>query len=210
MTDAGNAVGAVVRGPAGSASDLVATPGQTIGPFFHFGLPYDGGPDLVPAGRTDAIRLTGLVLDGAGKPIPDALVELWQAAPDGTVPRAQGSLHRDGWTFTGWGRAATDRSGRYTFTTVAPGAMEGRLEGTAARWFSLVVFARGLLNRLFTRAYLPGDGIDADPLLASLDPARRSTLIATPDQDGYVFDIRLQDGPAGTETVFLRFPAHRD
>lgn len=191
---------------AAPAGDPVATPGQTIGPFFHFGLPYAGGPDLVPAGRAGAIRLTGIVTDGAGAPIPDALIELWQAAPDGSIPRDQGSLHRDGWTFTGWGRCDTDRTGRYTFTTLEPGAVKG----TGARWFSLVVFARGLLNRLFTRAYLPGDGHDADPLLASLDPARRSTLLATPDKDGYVFDIRLQDGPAGPETVFLRFPDHQD
>lgn len=182
---------------------LVATPGQTIGPFFHYALPYDGGPDLVPAGRTDAIRLTGIVYDGAGKPIPDALIELWQAAPDGTVPRAEGSLHRDGWTFTGWGRCPTDRSGRYTFTTVTPGAVTG----ATARWFSIVVFARGLLNRLFTRCYLPGDGLGDDPLLASIDAARRSTLIATADDAGYVFDIRLQ---GEDETVFLRFPGHLD
>jgi len=184
-------------------SRLVATPGQTIGPFFHFGLPYDGGAELVPAGRAGAIRLTGIVYDGGGKPIPDALIEIWQAAPDGTVPRTEGSLHRDGWTFTGWGRCPTDRTGRYTFTTVAPGAVDG----ATARWFSIVVFARGLLNRLFTRCYLPGAGLDDDPLLASVDADRRSTLIATADDDGYVFDIHLQ---GEGETVFLRFPAHLD
>jgi protocatechuate 3,4-dioxygenase alpha subunit len=188
------------------AAHLVATPGQTIGPFFHDALPYAGDAYLVAAGRADAIRLTGIVYDGAGTPIPDALIEIWQAAPDGTVPRAEGSLHRDGWTFTGWGRCPTDRSGRYTFTTVTPGAVAG----STARWFAVVVFARGLLNRLFTRCYRPGDGLDDDPLLATVDADRRSTLIATADDDGFVFDIHLQDNPVGSETVFLRFPAHLD
>lgn len=188
--------------PAGDVT-YTPTPGQTIGPFYHFGLVYDGGGELVPAGRADAIRLTGRVLDGNGAPIPDALVEIWQAAPDGSIPQEQGSFHRDGWTFTGWGRCATERDGRYTFSTVAPGpAKDG-----AARWFSMVVFARGLLNRLFTRCYLPGDGIDADPLLQSLSADRRSTLIATRDDQGFVFDIHLQ-GP--DETVFLSFPSHRE
>lgn len=186
-----------------AAAGHVATPGQTIGPFFHYGLEFDGGPDLVPAGRADAIRLTGIVYDGAGTPIPDALIEIWQSAPDGSVPRADGSLNRDGWTFTGWGRCPTDRSGRYTFTTVTPGGMAG----STARWFSVVVFARGLLNRLFTRCYLPDDGLDTDPLLASVEPDRRASLIATPDNDGYVFDIHLQ---GDAETVFLRFPSHLD
>lgn len=182
-------------------SGLAATPGQTIGPFFHFGLDYDGGPDLVPAGRADAVRLTGRVLDGAGNPIPDALIELWQTAPDGTAPQAEGSLHRDGWTFTGWGRCATDRTGTYTFTTLEP----GRASGATARFFALVVFARGQLNRLFTRCYLPGDDLDTDPFLATVDGDRRGTLIATADDAGYVFDIHVQ---GEHETVFLRFPGH--
>ena len=107
------------------------------------------------------------------------------------LPRA-GSLRRDGFTFTGWGRAATDNDGRYVFSTVAPGAS---VPG-AAPFFAVTVFARGLLNRLFTRAYLPDDegALNADPLLSSLDPERRETLVARPDENGYVFDIRLQ-GP---------------
>lgn len=201
---ADSAAGAAAGSVADSATGrLVATPGQTIGPFFHYSLPYDGGPELVPAGRADAIRLTGRVLDGAGAPIPDALVELWQTAPDGTVPQVEGSLNRDGWTFTGWGRCPTDRTGRYVFTTLEPGLAAG----ATARFFALVVFARGQLNRLFTRCYLPVDGLDADPFLATVDPDRRGTLIATADDTGYIFDIHLQ---GDDETVFLRFPGHRD
>lgn len=163
------------------------TPGQTIGPFFGYALPYAGGPDLVAAGRPDAIRLHGRVLDGAGDPVPDALIELWQNDAEGNVPRAPGSLHRDGWTFTGWGRAATDADGHYTFTTLRPGAP----------FVALTVFARGLLDRLLTRAYL----VDVDDaLLTSLEPHRRNTLLTHAEPDGYCFDIVLQ---GDDETVFL-------
>ncbi|HEV7875730.1 MAG TPA: protocatechuate 3,4-dioxygenase subunit alpha [Nocardioides sp.] len=186
-----------------ATNDLVPTPGQTIGPFYGYALPYDGDSELVPPAHPDAIRLHGRVIDGAGDPVPDALIELWQADASGVIPRRAGSLHRDGFTFTGWGRCATDNTGRYSFSTVRPGATVAQ----TAPYFAITVFARGLLNRLFTRAYLPGDDatLAADPLLASLDADRRATLVATADERGYVFDLRLQgDG----ETVFLTYPRH--
>lgn len=172
---------------------LAPTPGQTVGPFFGFALPYAGGDRLVPPGHPAAIRLHGRVLDGAGDPVPDALIEIWQTGPDGRVVQEPGSLHRDDWTFTGWGRAETDRTGRYSFTTLEPGATTPG----AAPYVAVTVFARGLLDRLLTRAYLPGV---TDALLDSVDPARRHTLVAARDDQGLVFDIRLQ-GP--DETVFL-------
>lgn len=179
----------------------IPTPGQTVGPFFGYALPYPGGPHPAPPGSPGAVRLHGVVRDGAGAPIPDALVELWQADPAGRPVRCEGSLHRDGWTFTGWGRAAADLDGHYSFSTLVPGATEpGR-----APFFALTVFARGLLDRLFTRAYLPGEAADADPFLAGLPAERRRTLVATADEQGYRFDIRLQ---GDDETVFLRFPGH--
>jgi protocatechuate 3,4-dioxygenase alpha subunit len=185
-------------------SDLVATPGQTIGPFFGYALPYAESGHLVPPGRADAVRLTGRVLDGAGAPVPDALLEIWQADPDGQVVQQPGSLHRDGHTFTGWGRAATDNAGRYTFTTLLPGAT------SAGRppFIAVTLFARGVTNRLFTRAYLPGPAelLAADPLLSSLEEDRRRTLVARADGRDLVFDIRLQ---GEDETVFLRYPGHR-
>jgi protocatechuate 3,4-dioxygenase alpha subunit len=173
----------------------MTTPGQTVGPFFHGALSYPGGGDLVPPGSPDAIRLHGHVYDGAGDPVPDALLEIWQPGPDGDVVRTGGSLRRDGWTFTGWGRAETDATGHYTFSTLLPGGPDP--------FFAVLVFARGLTNRLFTRAYLPGA---RNTLLAGLDPQRRDTLIAVPDAQGLVFDVWLQ-GP--NETVFLSFPQHR-
>jgi protocatechuate 3,4-dioxygenase alpha subunit len=184
-----------------SQAILTATPGQTVGPFYGYALPYPGDDQLVPPGHRDAIRLHGTVYDGAGNPVPDALVEIWQADENGDVPRTQGSLHRDGWTFTGFGRAAVDAAGHYSFTTLRPAPTE---DGAPA-FFAVTVFARGLLNRLFTRAYLPDDdaALAADALLQSVPQDGRGTLVAAPDGNGYAFDIRLQgDG----ETVFLSFP----
>ena len=178
--------------------NLAPTPGQTVGPFFHYALPFDGGADLVPPGHPDRIRLHGTVFDGAGEPVPDALIEIWQPDSAGQVSREPGSLRRDGFTFTGFGRVQTDRVGHYTFATVAPGAVT---EGSAP-FFAVCVFARGLLDRLFTRAYLPDSvrALAADPLLATVPDDRRATLIANADSAGYRFDIHLQ---GVGETVFL-------
>ena len=169
----------------------IPTPGQTVGPFFHYALPYDGDSDLVPRGTPGAIRLHGTVYDGAGAPVPDALLELWQADASGEVVQQAGSLHRDGWTFTGFGRSATDAEGRYSFTTLEP--------GESAPFFAITVFARGLLHRLFTRAYLPGT---SDPFLDGLAAVRRATLLAIADGSGFRFDVRLQ---GEDETVVLDF-----
>lgn len=182
------------------APTLPPTPGQTIGPFYGFALPYAGDSELVPTGHPDAIRLHGTVRDGDGAPVPDALLEIWQADPHGMVPRRAGSLHRDGATFTGWGRAATDNTGHYSFTTVLPGPTA---DG-AAPFFAMTVFARGLLNRVFTRVYLPDHPLlGSDRLLASVPAERRSTLVAERDADGLVFDVTLQ---GEHETVFLDYP----
>jgi protocatechuate 3,4-dioxygenase alpha subunit len=187
-------------------STLAPTPGQTIGPFFGYALPFERDNELVPPGSPGAIRLHGVVTDGAGASVPDALLEIWQAGADGAVPSTSGSLRRDGWTFTGWGRTGTDPEGRYSFTTVEPGAMQG----DSVPFFAVTVFGRGLLNRLFTRAYVPGDRLAADRLLSSLPAERRDTLIAARDEHGLRFDIRLQAGTDGAaETVFLRYPGHR-
>jgi protocatechuate 3,4-dioxygenase, alpha subunit len=178
-------------------AELACTPGQTVGPYFHLGLTYPGDNQLVSDTHVGAIRLHGVVYDGAGDAVPDALVELWQPGPDGQVVRRAGSLRRDGTTFTGWGRCATDATGHYTFSTMIPGAQGGR-----AAFFSITVFARGLLDRVFTRAYLPDGDLAADQLLGTLDSARRKTLICTAETGGYRFDIHLQ---GGHETVFLTY-----
>ena len=180
---------------------LTPTPGQTVGPFFGYALPFPHDNELVPPGSPNAVRLHGRVLDGHGEPVPDAILELWQADADGTVVQEQGSLRRDPATFTGFGRASTDDDGHYSFTTLTPGAP----------FFAVTVFARGVLNRLFTRAYLPGA---TDAFLDGLDPDRRSTLLTTTDDTGsmetgpmtgYRFDVHLQ---GERETVFLSYPRH--
>lgn len=189
-------------------SDMqLPTAGQTIGPFFGFALPYEGGQDLVPAHHPHAVRLSGIVFDGAGVPVPDALVEIWQPDENGEIPRKRGSLSRDGHSFTGFGRSATTRDGVYSFTTVEPGCPTG---STSAPFFACLVFARGLTDKLHTRIYLPapagshaGDTLAADPLLSSLPAERRTTLMATREPDGSLHhDFHLQ-GPE--ETVFLDF-----
>ncbi|BDE13535.1 MULTISPECIES: protocatechuate 3,4-dioxygenase subunit alpha [Mycobacterium] len=178
------------------------TPGQTVGPFFGIGLPFPRDSELVCAEFPGAVELRGTVFDGAGVAVPDALVELWQPDSAGRIPRASGSLRRDGWTFTGWGRAATDGEGRYAFSTVVPGpTAAGR-----SPYFAVTVFARGLLHRLFTRAYLPGATPDTDPVLSAVPPQRRTGLLCIDESCSgrtiFRFDIHLQ-GP--DETVFLAY-----
>lgn len=180
----------------------VPTPGQTIGPFYGYALPYEGGENLVDRSHPGAVRLHGTVYDGHGTPVPDSMLEIWQPDENGEVVQEPGSLHRDGYTFTGFGRVAVDNVGHYDFTTVNPGpTAEGK-----APFICLTVFARGLLNRLFTRIYLPEDtaALERDPLLASLSPEERATLVAQRDPDGSLrFDVHLQ---GERETVFLSYP----
>ncbi|HLS49140.1 MAG TPA: protocatechuate 3,4-dioxygenase subunit alpha [Actinomycetaceae bacterium] len=182
---------------------LYPTPGQTIGPFFGFALPYERGDQLLAHGHPEAVELWGIVRDGHGQPIPDAMVEIWQADGDGEVTRHGGALQRDGHTFTGFGRVGTDNNGRYSFTTRVPGrSAEGR-----PRFIAMTIFARGLTNRLFTRIYLPEDEdlFERDDVLAGLPAARRDTLIAKRVDGGYQFDVNMQ---GEEETVFLRYTRH--
>ena len=103
-------------------AEYLQTPSQTVGPFFGYALPYDSGPEVAAPWRDDAIRFHGTVYDGAGEPVPDAILEVWGADAAGRPIDERGSLHRDGCTVTGFGRAAVDRAGHYTFTTIRPGA----------------------------------------------------------------------------------------
>lgn len=157
------------------------TPSQTVGPFFHLGLAWPRAA-TVPGARA----LTGQILDGAGAPVPDALLELWQADAAG-VPAPDHGLQR----------ASVDADGRFSFQLLKPGAMNG-----AAPHLALTVFARGLLRHLHTRIYFPEDEAlhDSDPVLARIPRARRATLIARRVGPDYRFDIHLQ-GPQ--ETVFF-------
>lgn len=178
------------------------TPGQTVGPFFAYGVEYPKMHEVAFPHSPGAVLLSGTVRDGAGMPIPDAFIEIFGADADGSVPRARGAFRRDDHSFTGFGRAFTNDEGHYEFWTRNPGGVQGR-----APFFAAIVYARGLADKLHTRIYLPDDGaaLAADPLLTSLPAADRATLIATRTAEGRLtHDIRLQgDG----ETVFLAFGA---
>jgi protocatechuate 3,4-dioxygenase alpha subunit len=179
-----------------SASPLGQTPSQTIGPFFHFSLPWEGGADLVGAHQANrVIEISGRVLDGAGEPVGDALLEIWQADAAGA--------HAASEDFIGFGRCATDAEGFYRFRTLFPGRSPAPGGGLQAPHVALSVLARGLLKRLATRIYFEdGEGNAEDPVLGLVPPGRRSTLVATLQGSaaGYRFDILLQ---GERETVFF-------
>jgi protocatechuate 3,4-dioxygenase alpha subunit len=164
------------------------TPSQTVGPFFSHALPWPDGPYVVPAGTPEAVWLRGTVRDGDGAPVPDALIETWQADPAGRL---------DNPAFRGFGRCPTGVDGAWGILTVKPGPVGA---GNAP-YIAVSVFARGLLDRVVTRLYFAGEPAnDHDPVLAKLAEADRTTLIARGTDDGYTFDIQLQ---GGHETVFF-------
>jgi len=187
---------------------LKETPSQTAGPYVHIGvLPGVAGLDvrtqealhIVDAGPGERIRLEGIVYDGAGAPVRDAVVELWQADAGGRYGAGEG---------VGWGRAgANAETGLYWFETVKPGATPWRDGRPQAPHVSLLIFARGVNVHLHTRAYFGDEEAAnaADPVLRMVEPRERAaTLVARPEtRDGgrvYRFDIRLQ---GEGETVFL-------
>lgn len=188
----------------GPSAPLVAIASQTVGPYLHIGLDTDQrlkrmvGPET--PGERLALRIR--VLDGAGEPLPDALLELWQANAEGRyVAEADHADADPGQAFRGWGRAASDAGGWCEFTTIRPGptvAGDGR---TQAAHINVCVFARGMLRHIFTRIYFAGDPrLVDDPVLAVVPEARRATLLAHPADGAWLFEIRLQ----GTgETVFF-------
>jgi protocatechuate 3,4-dioxygenase, alpha subunit len=171
------------------------TPSQTVGPFLSIALPWDDGPDLT----ADGITVIGVLTDGAGVPVPDGLIELWQADPDGRF--AHPDDPRGAATFPGFrsfGRCATDLDGAFLFHTLKP----GRVDDEQAPHIDVTVFARGLLKHLVTRLYFPdeAEANATDPVLRTLDADDRERLIARTDGAALRFDIRLQgDG----ETPFF-------
>jgi protocatechuate 3,4-dioxygenase, alpha subunit len=199
------------------------TPSQTAGPFFGIGLPWPDGPYVVPEGTPGAITIGGTVRDGAGQPVTDAMVETWQADPDGRFAHPddpRGSPADAG--FRGFGRCLTDEAGHYQIVTLRPGrlpAVKGESEAGMGRragggrleapHLDVSVFARGLLDRLVTRIYFADEQAanEADPVLAAIaDPERRATLIAVAragHPGGFRFDIRLQGERGAGETVFF-------
>ena len=205
------------------------TPSQTVGPFFHYALPWKGGADLVgqsdlgartdlfppehdllnassPNGtvKGDRIEIRGTILDGAGHPVPDAMLEIWQANAAGRYRSADDDRDHlpldEG--FVGFGRSSTGEQGDYRFRTVLPGRVPGPGNSLQAPHIAVSVMGRGLLKRLVTRIYFENsEGLDDDPILNLVPVERRATLIATLENpQTYRFDIRLQ---GAAETVFF-------
>jgi protocatechuate 3,4-dioxygenase alpha subunit len=180
------------------------TPSQTVGPFFHFGLVIPGSETIAqPSTPGRHIAVEGTIRDGAGDPLPDALVEIWQADAAGTYRHPADA--RGTWSdrsFDGFGRIPTGDDGCFAFTTVVPGRVAGPHGTTQAPHLLVGVLARGLLTRLVTRMYFGDDPANPeDPVLARVPERRRATLIARRDgTDRYRFDIVLQ---GNGETVFF-------
>ena len=176
---------------------------QTVGPYFRIGLIY-GEPqnDLVNEQTSgERITLTGVVSDGDGEPIPDAMIEIWQPDANGIFNHPLDPLKEQADPhFSGFGRAENRNAGKYEFKTIKPGGRDGM-----SPYINVHVFARGMLVHALTRIYFSDESANAeDPVLNSVDSERRHTLIATLEEsDGppvYRFDIRMQ---GENETVFF-------
>ncbi len=185
---------------------LRATASQTVGPFFHVGLGWLTIEKLAGPGVSgERVTIEGRVLDGDGKPVPDAMIEIWQANAHGKYAHLEDNQDKPREPgFKGFGRVATDDDGAFRFTTIKPGRVPGPAGQLQAPHIVVSVFMRGLLKHLVTRLYFPDEPSNADdPILNRIEPTRRATLIAKKvgGRDGVVvWNVILQgDG----ETVFF-------
>jgi len=204
------------------------TPSQTVGPYFHYALPWKGGadlvertemgarPDLMPPEhyllghsrvkerpQGEVIELSGCIYDGNGAPVEDAMIEIWQANAAGRYasiddPREDVPLDP---AFIGFGRSATDKNGVWRIRTVRPGSVPGPGNSLQAPHIAVSVLGRGVLKRLTTRIYFADRDNSTDPILSLVPEARRHTLIADRKPDGTWWrDIVLH---GDNETVFF-------
>jgi protocatechuate 3,4-dioxygenase alpha subunit len=190
------------------------TPSQTVGPFFKYGLTPNGKYDwndaftndlVTPDASGERIRVQGRVFDGDGQPVPDCMLEIWQADAQGHFSDPQDKRALPNSSFRGFGRCGTDPNGFYAFDTIKPGLVPDPDGKPQAPHLLLAVFARGMLLHLYTRIYLGGEAANAaDPILALVPADRRDTLIAVREPGNgnavYCLDIRLQ---GDNETVFF-------
>jgi protocatechuate 3,4-dioxygenase, alpha subunit len=177
-------------------SRLGVTPSQTVGPYFAIGLTWEDGAIAAPMSMEGAFWIRGTVYDGQGEPIPDAMVEFWQADADGRFEHPDDPRGAVDWgEFRGFGRSGTDDEGQYEIHTIKPGPVPGPNGSLQAPHIDVTVMCRGLLARLVTRIYFPEEEAAnaADPVLSSLpSTAASETLMAKKDGNGYRFDIHLQ------------------
>jgi protocatechuate 3,4-dioxygenase, alpha subunit len=188
-------------------ADLTPIPSQTVGPYFQIGLtgPWAISRIAGPNAKGERVKLVCTVLDGEGKPVPDAMIEIWQANADGKYnhpsDKQKKPIDPD---FLGFGRLGTNDEGICLFETIKPGRVPGKADGLQAPHLEVSVLARGLLKRLATRIYFAGDAANDEDLVLGLVPrGRRGTLMAQPiaDEPGaWRIDIHLS---GKKETVFF-------
>jgi protocatechuate 3,4-dioxygenase, alpha subunit len=183
------------------------TPSQTVGPFFSIGFAWLERTKLAEAAAAGTrVVIRGCVLDGDGKPVPDAVLEIWQADAEGRYAHPEDERHSgsgDGSGFWGFGRVPVNDQGEFQFTTIRPGSVKGADGSAQSPHLAISIFMRGLLRRLVTRIYFPGEVLNEKDAVLALVPAdRRATLIARAGDDGksLVWDVHLQ---GENETVFF-------
>jgi len=190
------------------------TPSQTVGPFFKYGLTPVGQYDwndaftnnlVTPDVSGDRIRIEGRVFDGDGVPVPDCMLEIWQADSQGRFADPKDKRALPNAKFRGFGRCGTDANGAFAFDTIMPGQVADPDGKPQAPHILLAVFARGMLRHFYTRIYFGGEASnDCDPVLALVPADRRATLIAAREPGNgsavYRLDLRLQ---GDNETVFF-------
>lgn len=182
------------------------TASQTVGPFFSIGFSEICRAELTPHAAAGAsVTVRGRMLDGDGRPVPDAVLEIWHADGDGNYDaRSGGNRAATVGIPPGFGRVATNDEGEFQFATKKPGAVREPDGKVQAPHLAVVLFMRGLLRHLVTRIYFSGESANAqDPILDLVPAERRGTLLAVPSPDGpdeFLWDIRLQ---GERETVFF-------
>lgn len=185
---------------------LHATPSQTVGPYYRLGLEPLYRQQIAPAHAAGThVQISGRIVDGAGAPVADAVLEVWQADAGGIYAHAaDGRCEAHDPSFDGWGRVPTDARGRFSFSTIKPGRVAGPDGKQQAAHLTVLVFMRGLLRGVLTRLYFADDPqLGSDPILALVPAERRATLLAQPHPGGaYTWDIHMQ---GDAETVFFRY-----
>lgn len=191
-----------------STATFGPTPSQTVGPYWKIGLDWGtDGTNVVPEGTAGRVTVRITVLDGQRQPIADAMIETWQADPDGRYGTDGLRVHGFGvhgfgvHSFRGLARSAADDTGTAAVHTVVPGPV-----GDEAPHLLVGIFARGMLDRLYTRMYFPehGDAHASDPVLTALPESQRAKLVAEKTDDGYTWTVYVQDtDPNGVETPFF-------
>jgi len=185
---------------------LRASTSQTIGPYLRIGLEWMQVEDMAPKGVAgERVSIRGRVVDGNGRPVNDAAVEIWQANSHGRYAHPEDKQDKPlEKTFRGYGRSLTDDDGAFRFNTIKPGRVPGPDGKLQAPHLTVTIFMRGLLKHLQTRIYFPDDPANAeDPILALVPAERRSTMIARRSADGTLEWHAILQGK--NETVFFDF-----